>query len=228
MLGIVLVLGFVATFMYILLSNSKRSKKYTIMISVLMVVSTLLLGVASDELVRIIDEKRTESGNGTNISTEVTTDTDKSTDISHDTENKKKEDSSNELEVKEGNSSNEKTNDNHTEIKAYEKNGKWGYVDNGGNTVIPFIYDYAEDFSEGLAAVRVDYEWGFIDEQGNVVIPFQYSGAWDFVNGLAPVYKDNLWGFINKDNELIIEYRYTNITQSGNAYYDENDIQIIY
>src|SRR5574340_664086 len=47
------------------------------------------------------------------------------------------------------------------------RNGKWGYVDENGSTVIPFQYDEAEDFrSSGnkfMAKVRIRDYWMFID-----------------------------------------------------------------
>ena len=119
-------------------------------------------------------------------------------------------------------------NNSDTSIKAVEKGDKWGYVDGNGNIVIPFIYDYADDFYDGFAAVRIDYKWGFINQDGETVIPFDYTGAWSFINGLAPVHKDNLWGFINKNNELVIDFQYRSISKMGGAYYDENDNKIIY
>lgn len=121
-----------------------------------------------------------------------------------------------------------KENDDGSSLKCSEKDGKWGYVDGEGNVVIPFIYDYADGFYDGFAAVRIDYSWGFINQNGKTVIPFEYAGAWSFINGLAPVYKDNLWGFINQNNELVIDYQYSNISKIGGAYYDENDKKIIY
>ena len=35
----------------------------------------------------------------------------------------------------------------------YRHNGKWGYIDSNGKTVIPYQWDYADEFSEGLAMV---------------------------------------------------------------------------
>ncbi|MFZ2949384.1 MAG: WG repeat-containing protein, partial [Desulfuromonadaceae bacterium] len=45
-------------------------------------------------------------------------------------------------------------------------NGKYGYCDRGGTTVIPPQFDSASLFSEGLAAVHVNGKNGFIDANG--------------------------------------------------------------
>lgn len=38
-------------------------------------------------------------------------------------------------------------------LAAVKQNGKWGYIDTDGKTVIPFDYDYAFSFNEGVAVV---------------------------------------------------------------------------
>lgn len=45
--------------------------------------------------------------------------------------------------------------------------GKWGYIDEYGKVVIPFIYDSAENFSEGYARVMLDGSVMFIDKNGH-------------------------------------------------------------
>ncbi|MDE6310071.1 MAG: WG repeat-containing protein, partial [Muribaculaceae bacterium] len=48
------------------------------------------------------------------------------------------------------------------------KNGKRGYVNKSGDTVIPFIYDLAQDFNQdGHAQVFYNGEWITIDKSGN-------------------------------------------------------------
>ena len=72
-------------------------------------------------------------------------------------------------------------------LAAVKENGKWGYVDTDGSTVIPFQYDMAWPFSEGLAIVatlaQTEYEGqaldvyrlGFVDRAGNYT-PFLQHG----------------------------------------------------
>lgn len=54
-------------------------------------------------------------------------------------------------------------------------------------TVIEAKYDYARNFSDGLAAVKKQGKFGYIDKRENVIIPFKYDVAWDFSEGMAVV-----------------------------------------
>jgi WG containing repeat len=95
------------------------------------------------------------------------------------------------------------------------QNDKNGYIDRTGEIVVPLKFDGASDFSEGLAAVKVEGKWGFIDEAGRVVIEPQFSGAYELSEGLARVqvggdkfgYYDK-WGFIDKSGNMVIAPQY--------------------
>jgi WG containing repeat len=73
-----------------------------------------------------------------------------------------------------------------------------GYINDKGNVVIKPIFLNGNDFSEGLAAVRLNGTYGFINEAGIFVIKPDYDFAKNFVNGLAVVYKNGEPLFIDK------------------------------
>lgn len=54
---------------------------------------------------------------------------------------------------------------------AAKQNGKWGFIDETGKTLIPFQYDRVGSdnfaFSQNYCAVQVGEKWGFIDKKGN-------------------------------------------------------------
>ena len=52
------------------------------------------------------------------------------------------------------------------------ENGKYGFINTKGEEVIPFIYDYAMNFNDGLALVRRGEEWGYIDKYGHCTIDY--------------------------------------------------------
>ena len=74
-----------------------------------------------------------------------------------------------------------------TPIKAPDS-GLWGYADRDGKVVIPFEWEYAREFSEGLACVEKNGVCGFIDYSGALVIPRRFLWAGDFKDGYAPIH----------------------------------------
>ncbi|PSO65063.1 MAG: hypothetical protein BRC36_04695 [Cyanobacteria bacterium QH_2_48_84] len=50
-----------------------------------------------------------------------------------------------------------------------------GYIDKTGEIVINRQFDYAGEFSEGLAMVKVGDKWGYIDKTGEMVINPQFD-----------------------------------------------------
>lgn len=87
------------------------------------------------------------------------------------------------------------------------KEGKYGYINRSGNTVVPFCFLEASDFHDGLACVTDNnYKKGFIDKSGSVAIACQWEGASDFFNGHARVYTDRShekWRYINTKGEYV-------------------------
>jgi len=63
---------------------------------------------------------------------------------------------------------------------------------------IPCIYDSAMDFSEGLAAVKLDGKWGYIDKNGNEVIKCVYDCDGFFSEDLVAVRLNGKYGYLAK------------------------------
>ena len=81
-----------------------------------------------------------------------------------------------------------------------------GAIDWEGKTVIPFIYNSVEPFSEGLAAVSDKNGTGFVNRNGEVVIPLQVEEAKPFSDGLAVVKKkDGTYAYIDKTGKIVID-----------------------
>ncbi|MGN0593666.1 MAG: WG repeat-containing protein [Hominimerdicola sp.] len=62
-------------------------------------------------------------------------------------------------------------------LAAFEKDGKWGFVNSEGKVVIQPEYENAKSFSNGLAAVQKNGSWGFINESGEMMIDPIFSDA---------------------------------------------------
>jgi len=81
--------------------------------------------------------------------------------------------------------------------------GKFGFMDRSGKTVIAPQFDLAGEFSEGLANVRVGTKSGYINMKGVVAITPQFDDAGPFRYGRAGVRLGNRFGFIDKDGKYI-------------------------
>lgn len=94
------------------------------------------------------------------------------------------------------------------EAKAPESSGyiavgdgeKWGFIDREGNVVIPYQYEDALSFSDGVAAVEIGVTWNYISEKNNRVIEQEFLKAQPFHNGRAQA------GL--PDGEALIELEY--------------------
>ena len=94
------------------------------------------------------------------------------------------------------------------------KGDKIGFVDKTGKFVIEARFDEAEDFKEGLAAVKVPVKvddsvkskFGFIDKTGKMVIEPQFNKADSFSEGLAVVTINSMEqdGYIDKTGKVVI------------------------
>jgi hypothetical protein len=84
------------------------------------------------------------------------------------------------------------------------RDGRCGYMNRNGKTVIPPKFEDESDFLGGLARVESGGNWGYIDETGGIVIPFQFESAGDFRDGLAPVQVKRLWGFIDTGGKFVV------------------------
>ncbi len=95
---------------------------------------------------------------------------------------------------------------------------RFTFIDVEGNQITKTWYDFAGDFSEGLAKVNIGASrfsgyirggrWGYIDPSGKEVIDLQFDDAGDFYEGLAKVRKGSKWGFIDRHGKLQIDAQF--------------------
>jgi hypothetical protein len=97
-------------------------------------------------------------------------------------------------------------------------NGKWGYINEKGEEIVPPRFDAAEDFAtNGLAWVSVDDKWGLVNERGEEIVPPRFvnrtssnKGKGFTANGLAKVEANDKYGYINTRGEEVIPLRFGN------------------
>jgi len=103
-----------------------------------------------------------------------------------------------------------------------EKDGKSGFIDQTGKVVIPFQFDSAQGFSEGLALVTMKDKKFFVDTNGRVLFEAKFDVIRDFSEGLCAVNvgekripniglvsDPGKWGYIDKTGKLVIPMKFT-------------------
>jgi len=87
--------------------------------------------------------------------------------------------------------------------------GKYGFIDTDGNEIIAPIYDYVDDFHEGIAVVCKDGKLGAIDKEGNVVVPIIYANVSHSSEGLLCVCNDDgKWGYVDHTGKVVIDFKF--------------------
>ena len=98
-----------------------------------------------------------------------------------------------------------------------KKDGRWGYLNNKLEIVLPPRFLHAEDFSEGLAAVSDNVTdaagnsqelYGCIDSAGKLIVDYKYDKIYSFSEGLAAVMKDGKYGYIDKKGVEVVPLVY--------------------
>lgn len=86
-------------------------------------------------------------------------------------------------------------------------NGKIGFINLDGKTIIPFEYEFfCTGFYKGQAGVKKEGKWGVINEKGEAVIPFEYDFVnTDIVGSFYLFLKGNKGYYIDRQGKIIFE-----------------------
>jgi WG containing repeat len=109
------------------------------------------------------------------------------------------------------------------ELKPFQQNEKWGYINKEGEIVIKPQFNQARKFSEGLALVSTGgvpltdpvvksfVRMGYIDEQGRWVIQsrLKYYFYYDFSDGLVSFRAQSKeWGYMDRKGQIAVRPRF--------------------
>jgi len=110
------------------------------------------------------------------------------------------------------------------ETYSFWSGGKYGYINEQGEEVIPIQFEGARDFSEGYAAVNLgDNSWCFIGKTGKRISGFYEDAGKDsylqdgFKDGLALVFNRRKWGCVDYNMREIIDLVYDDIEFLSNC-----------
>jgi len=91
----------------------------------------------------------------------------------------------------------------------------YGYIDKTGKFAIQPQFYKADNFSEGLAKVKLNTtdKYGYIDKTGKLAIQSQFYNAGNFSDGLASVqyYFPGLYGYIDRTGKLVIQPQFSQV-----------------
>ena len=79
------------------------------------------------------------------------------------------------------------------DMQQLKKGEKWSFINQQGQHIIDFIYDWAVDFKGNLAAVRKNGKWGVINAQGYELVPTIYEAVKIEKNNVIWTKSDNKW-----------------------------------
>ncbi len=107
-------------------------------------------------------------------------------------------------------------------IPHQNEKGKWGYIDDAGQVILKYNYNYASAFVDGRAKVRKGNKWGYIDATGKEVIKIKYSEmrTWDgnyckvAIGGKVEdgmLVSGGKWGYINRAGDIVLKCEYDEI-----------------
>ncbi len=110
------------------------------------------------------------------------------------------------------------------ELIAIKHNGKWGFIDSSLKTIIPFKYEIAKGFCNGLARVKFDGKWGFVNMQDSVIVPFEFDELYNFTGDYFWGKKNRKWALFNSDLKQITDYDFSRVSyfEEGLAYVRKN------
>lgn len=96
-------------------------------------------------------------------------------------------------------------------LKEVLLNGKWGFINEDREVIVPVIYEATSCFYDGLGGVKLNGKWGSVDVTGKLIIPIKYERDLLFSDGLSSVYINGKYGFIDKNDNLVVPAIYEDV-----------------
>jgi hypothetical protein len=98
-----------------------------------------------------------------------------------------------------------------TSLFPFKRDGRYGFMDRTGASVIDPQFDQLGFYYEGLATAVKDERFGYVDKLGSVVVPFRFESASDFEGGRAIVQENGFYGVIDRIGNYILKPVFSDI-----------------
>ncbi len=95
---------------------------------------------------------------------------------------------------------------------AVKTGGKYGFLNSKGETVVPFQYDFADNFRRGTAKIRLNKLFGIIDKTGKFVLPAEFSEISPLTNGYFTCIKNGKYLLADEKGVIILPAEYDKIS----------------
>ena len=102
-------------------------------------------------------------------------------------------------------------------LAPFKRNGKYGYINDGLQEVVPAIYDDVTPFVTGIAKVGISHKYGIIDSHGSVIVNLIYDEIKynqllfrNTVNFIRAK-KNGCWGLLDRNGKTIVNFNYKKI-----------------
>lgn len=94
--------------------------------------------------------------------------------------------------------------------------GKYGYINDIGEEIIPPMYDEATLFEGQFAAVRMGTKWGAIDKANGKMIDFKYQEMKTFIGKNTIVRKGKKWGIVDCRDKVVVPIKFKYLSAFNN------------
>lgn len=94
--------------------------------------------------------------------------------------------------------------------------GKYGYINDIGEEIIPPMYDEATFFDGQFAAVKMGDKWGAIDKANGKMIDFKYTEMKAFIGKNTVVRKGKKWGIVDIEDKVIVPIKFKYLSSFNN------------
>ena len=98
----------------------------------------------------------------------------------------------------------------------FQRQGKFGFLDERGRLQIPNRYDSAKPFNNELAAFKLLGKWGYLNTSDKIIVNPTFEFAGDFINGFAIVSKNKKQGLIDREGTVKLTLSYDSIKRLNN------------
>ena len=111
----------------------------------------------------------------------------------------------------------EELNYNEEKYIKENRNCKWALINNLGQEITPFIYDYLNSLNTSLFEVSFEDKFGLINTNGQQVIPFKYNSEdiMKLVDGYFALRNNDKWAIFNDLGNKVTEFIYDEIINSN-------------